>query len=101
MSDLISSFSGVEQLPALISPEALKADVGELPFAELVQSLVQDTSDEQAQISESVRQLVTGESDSINDVVMNASQADLAFRLVMEIRNKLISSYEEVMRMQI
>jgi len=33
-------------------------------------------------------------------VVLTASQADLAFRLVMEIRDRLIASYQEVMRMQ-
>jgi len=52
-------------------------------------------------MQDSVRQLVSGETDSIHDVVLTASKADLAFRLVMEIRNRLISSYEEIMRMQV
>jgi flagellar hook-basal body complex protein FliE len=33
--------------------------------------------------------------------VLTASRADLAFRLVREVRNRMISSYEEIMRMQI
>jgi len=44
---------------------------------------------------------VTGEAESIHDVVLTTSRADLAFRLMMEIRNRLIASYQEVMRMQI
>lgn len=74
---------------------------GELPFADLVTSLMQETSSQQAAVGETVRRLVSGESDSIHDVVLTASKADLAFRLVMEIRNRLISSYEEIMRMQV
>ena len=86
-------------LPAL--PISESNSTGDLPFADLVKSLVQETSGQQAAVGESVRQLVTGESDSIHDVVLTASKADLAFRLVMEIRNRLMASYEEIMRMQI
>lgn len=71
-----------------------------MPFADLVKGLLQDTNNQQAQVEESVTQLVTGETDSLHDVVLTASQADLAFRLVMEVRDRLISSYQEIMRMQ-
>jgi flagellar hook-basal body complex protein FliE len=67
----------------------------------MVKGLVQQT-DQQQQVAElGVEQLVTGETDSIHDVVLATSKADLAFRLMMEIRNRLIASYQEVMRMQI
>ena len=62
---------------------------------------MQETSNQQAEVGETVRKLVSGESDSIHDVVLTASKADLAFRLVMEVRNRLITSYEEIMRMQV
>ena len=90
---------------SMVHPAAVPAvdsrPAGELPFADLVTSLMQETSGQQAAVGETVRKLVTGESDSIHDVVLTASKADLAFRLVMEIRNRLISSYEEIMRMQV
>ena len=73
----------------------------DVPFANLMKGLVQDASQQQNQVGESIRQLVSGETDSIHDVVLSTSRADLAFRLVMEIRNRLISSYEEIMRMQV
>ena len=82
-------------------PLADSKATGELPFADLVSNLMRETSDQQSAVGESMRQLVTGESDSIHDVVLTASKADLAFRLVMEVRNRLMSSYEDIMRMQI
>lgn len=86
------------------SSTAQSAGVGkgghELPFADLINDLIQDTNNQQGRVEESVKQLITGETDSIHDVVLTASQADLAFRLVMEIRDRLIASYQEVMRMQ-
>lgn len=74
---------------------------GELPFEDLVRGLIQDTSQQQFEVKDSVIDMVTGETDSIHDVVLTASKADLAFRLVMEIRNRLIASYQEIMRMQV
>lgn len=85
-------------MPAALDQTGKSAD---LPFADLVSNLMQDTSNQQAAVGDSVRKLVAGETDSIHDVVLTASKADLAFRLVMEVRNRLISSYEEIMRMQI
>lgn len=85
--------------PAL-TPRAKEAP-NDLPFADLVRSMVQETSSQQVAAKDSVQQLITGETDSIHDVVLTASRADLAFRLMMEIRNRLIASYQEVMRMQV
>lgn len=79
----------------------LRATDGQLPFADLIKGLVQQTDHQQISAQQGVEKLVTGETDSIHDVVLTASRADLAFRLMMEIRNRLIASYQEVMRMQV
>ncbi len=83
------------------APRTAPPGRGDIPFADLVKGMIQDTSQQQFATEESVRKMVSGEADSIHDVVLTASRADLAFRLVMEIRNRLISSYQEVMRMQV
>ena len=83
-----------------LAPKANEAK-NDLPFADLVKSMVQQTNAQQISANDSVQQLITGETDSIHDVVLTASRADLAFRLMMEIRNRLIASYQEVMRMQV
>ena len=91
--------------PGVPLPPQAQSGVGrsnsELPFADLLQTLVNDANNQQAQVGENLKQLVAGETDSIHDIVLTASQADLAFRLVMEIRDRLIASYQEVMRMQV
>jgi len=78
-----------------------KSANGEMPFADMVKNLVAETDQQQFNAQDGVRQLITGETDSIHDVVLTTSRADLAFRLMMEIRNRLIASYQEVMRMQV
>jgi flagellar hook-basal body complex protein FliE len=99
----MQSLYGPSGLPQS-SPASLREskDTGkELPFEDLVKGLVQQTDEQQKLAQNGVQQLVTGETDSIHDVVLTTSRADLAFRLMMEIRNRLIASYQEVMRMQV
>jgi len=96
---------GLPQPSTVASPTAPSRDAratgGDLPFADLVKGLVQQTDQQQKMAQNSVQQLITGETDSVHDVVLTTSRADLAFRLMMEIRNRLIASYQEVMRMQV
>jgi flagellar hook-basal body complex protein FliE len=78
-----------------------KSANGDMPFADMVKGLVTEANQQQLKSQDGVRQLIAGETDSIHDVVLTTSRADLAFRLMMEIRNRLIASYQEVMRMQV
>ncbi len=99
----IASISSPGGLPQTVAPPLrdAKQTGGDLPFADMVKNLVAETNQQQVNSQDGVRQLVTGETDSIHDVVLTTSRADLAFRLMMEIRNRLIASYQEVMRMQV
>ena len=55
----------------------------------------------QVQADAALRQLVMGETDSVHNVVMSAVQADMSFRFVLELRNRLTEAYQEIMRMQV
>jgi len=48
-----------------------------------------------------LRHWPAGRPDNIQDVVLSAAQADLAVRMVIELRNRLVNTYQEVMRMQV
>ena len=74
---------------------------GSIPFGDVVSSFLSEANAQQMNVGTEVQRLVTGESDSVHDVVLSVAKADLSFRLVMEIRNQLISSYQEIMRMQV
>ena len=100
MATPLSSISQQALREATQTPAVAKSGA-KMPFADLVSNLVKQTNAEQLNVEEKVQELVTGETDSIHDVVLSASQADLAFRLVMEVRDQLIASYQDIMRMQV
>lgn len=101
----VSPISGVPGiLPAAGAGSSLQtAEAGTdgSSFARLVGDMVLDTNAQHAQADSSLTDLMTGNTDNIHDVVLDAARADLSFRLMVEIRNKLLDAYQEIMRMQV
>ena len=48
-----------------------------------------------------VRQLAAGETNNLHHVMIELEKAKLNFELVMQIRNKALEAYQDVMRMQL
>ena len=45
--------------------------------------------------------LMTGEVENFHDVIIKGQEAELALALTVQIRNKLVDAYTEIMRMQV
>jgi flagellar hook-basal body complex protein FliE len=54
-----------------------------------------------AQSTAAVEDLAFGRTDNLHEVLLQVAQADLSFRLVLEIRNRLAEAYQDIMKMQI
>ncbi|MES9851137.1 MAG: flagellar hook-basal body complex protein FliE [Candidatus Thiodiazotropha sp. L084R] len=48
-----------------------------------------------------LRKLATGETNNIHHVMMSLEKAKLSFQLMLQVRNKALEAYQDVMRMQI
>ena len=65
-------------------------------FEKLLTQTVQDQNAADTAISD----LVAGKNDNVQQVVMQVVKSEMSFQLFMEVRNQLIESYNELMRMQ-
>jgi len=81
-------------------PNAAGPKRSDLPFSELISKFVNEANGQQLQSEEAVRDFAAGKTENVHDLVLSVAKADLSFRLVLEIRNRLIESYQEIMRMQ-
>ncbi len=70
-------------------------------FADQLKNAISEVNDMQVQRDSKVEQMVTGEATEVHDVMIAAKESQLAFELLLEIRNKLLESYQEIMRMQV
>lgn len=68
--------------------------------AQLRQQLEQ-VSQMQAQADEGIQHLLTGQTDNITEVFTTARKAEIAFSLLMEIRNKLVDAYAELRQLRV
>ncbi|MCR9119173.1 MAG: flagellar hook-basal body complex protein FliE [bacterium] len=65
-------------------------------FADMLEDVNADQLDADAAFND----LVSGESENVHDVVLSMAKADLSFRMVIEIRNQVLSAYQDLQRMQ-
>ena len=70
-------------------------------FANQLQNALKEVEGLQVQRDEMVNDMVTGKTTEVHDVMIAAKESQLAFELLMEIRNKLLESYQELMRMSV
>jgi flagellar hook-basal body complex protein FliE len=70
-------------------------------FGDLLGKLVNAVSDLQTEVDESVRRGATGEPEEVHDMLLAVNKAELSFRLMVEVRNKLVEAYQEVMRLPV
>ncbi len=72
-----------------------------LDFAKQLQNAIQDVQSLQTNRDEMVSDMVSGKTTEVADVMVAAKESQMAFELLMEIRNKLLESYQEIMRMPV
>jgi flagellar hook-basal body complex protein FliE len=70
-------------------------------FGNLLGRMVQDVNAKQMAAGQSVQGLMNGQAVSLHQTVIAMEEASVSFQLMVEVRNKLLESYQELMRMQI
>jgi len=69
-------------------------------FQEAFANAVQTVESFGQNASASVERLLSGEGEELHTTVLATQQAELSFDLFMQMRNKVVSAYQEIMRMQ-
>ena len=76
------------------------ADSAQVPFAGVFQTMVQQTSELDKKASEAVTGVLTGQGVEIHDAMIATQKADMAFELALQVRNKAVAAYQQMMSMQ-
>lgn len=70
-------------------------------FADTLKDAVESVNDMQKTSDKAMQNLATGKTDNVADVMIAAEKADIALRVMVQVRNKIIDAYQEVMKMQV
>lgn len=91
------SNSGINAKAAL--PAASKQK--ETEFSDILNDALKDADKTEAQDEAGTLKLLAGEDAGIHNIMIDSQKAELALNLAIQIRNKIIDAYNEVMRMQL
>jgi flagellar hook-basal body complex protein FliE len=98
----IAPIQPLQPAQALTRVEALKpAAPGAGDFGKLVNNVVQDVNQSQNQAADAVAQLAAGKTDNVHQVMIALGKAEVSFNYMLEVRNRLLDAYKQVMQMPI
>lgn len=70
-------------------------------FGSMIKDAVQSIDSSQKGAEQEISKAVTGESPDLHKTIIALQTADLKFQLGLQVRNKLIGAYDEIMRMPV
>jgi flagellar hook-basal body complex protein FliE len=70
-------------------------------FSDLLAKSLNDVNKLQITADNAINEIATGKMDNIQDAVMAIEKADISMRLLLEVKNKAVQAYNQIMNMQV
>jgi flagellar hook-basal body complex protein FliE len=69
-------------------------------FGKVLKDSIKEVNKLQEEAGKAVQDLATGKGKGIHETMIALEKADISFQMMMQIRNKIVEAYQEMMRMQ-
>ena len=76
-------------------------EVGKGDFSAHLKDALGEVNELQSKAGEAIQQMVGEGKGDLQETMIALEKADVSFRLMMQIRNKVLDAYQEIMRMQV
>ncbi len=70
-------------------------------FSDMLKNSVEQVNEEQVKADTAMKELVSGRTKNVHETMLTVERADVSLKLMMQIRNKVLDAYKEIMRMQV
>jgi len=97
---MINSIHNLSQ-PAQMVTGADSVNKTAAGFGDLLSSMVNQVNETQMRGDRAIENLQNGTAQHLHEVMIAVEQADISLRMAVQLRNKALTAYEEIMRMQI
>ncbi|MEG1050356.1 MAG: flagellar hook-basal body complex protein FliE [Oscillospiraceae bacterium] len=98
----ISPLQRIETLKELQAPDKSKlGSANEIPFKDVFSGAIKDVVDTDRQVTQDVEMLVSGQTDDLSGLMIDMNKAQLSVSLLVQMRNKALDSYNEIMRINL
>lgn len=97
LNELRSVAQAASGKPVQAAPEA-----GGVDFGQALQTALQQVSAAQQGAQDMAKSFSAGDPDvNLQDVMVNLQKANLSFQQMVQVRNKLVNAYQDIMNMQV
>lgn len=80
----------------------LQANEGDTrSFGQVLMGKISEVNNLQIEANKAVENLITGRSQNLHETMLAVEQAEIAFRTLNQVRQKVLDAYQEIMRMQV
>ena len=100
MNDLtISNLQTI--LPEMDAPKKPTPEGSSSPFGDYVKRSLTEVNGKMRNADRAINDLATGKNQDIHNTMIAMQKAEISFELVLQIRNKLMTAFDEIRRMSI
>jgi len=85
---------------AIANPAETSTQQSSVPFGNVFQSMVQESSNLETKAQQAVTGLLNGSGVEVHDAMIATEKADMSFELGLQMRNKAVAAYQQMMNMQ-
>jgi len=101
---MVESLKGVvlkAPLEAFKKTDAAGSTPGADTFSTVLKDSINKVNTLQTDADKAIEGLASGQVNNVHETMIAIEKANLSFNMMLQVRNKLLSAYEEVMRMQV
>ena len=91
----------IKTRPDEVKPATLGNDSNGTSFGDVLENAIQQVSNLQQEAGSESQKLLTGNTQDIHSAMVALQKADISFQMMMQVRNKLVLAYQEIMRTQV
>lgn len=87
--------------PVPVAPLTVAAGTGGGDFGQVFSNAIRATEGASQDAQASVQRFLTGEGEDLHSAVLATTRAEMSFDMFLQVRNKVVSAYQEIMKMQL
>ena len=91
----------LDELKTDLSPLQENDNDKEVSFGRMLADSLKNVNELQKKANVEIQKLVSGESKNLHKTMLAVEKAEIAFKLINQVRSKVIDAYKEIMRMQV
>ena len=97
----ITAINQLRDLGQTATPTPRQNNSSGISFNDTLKQYINEANDLQISADRSIQRMIAGEDIDAHDVMVAVEKANMSFEMVMEIRNKMLEAYREVMKTQV